>query len=148
MAHGVVTFMDVEVRLKVPRAQAKVAKEAMDVSIHLRGHAINLHPVAGRKQNNFLQAPANFQPAAGASQRRGRYRQLLAKRDGRCLVTDPCDENFHAFFLLHPGSDSPGFLVMSFANEGLSGYPSIAKSFSFRAKLFLANRIRAAGTSA
>ena len=78
-------------------AVAPAANHAVDIAVDLGSDAVNFHAVAGGKENHLGQVGAEFQAAAVAMQPRGMNRQLFAQRHRRCLVTQTCDKDFHAF---------------------------------------------------
>jgi hypothetical protein len=63
--------------------------------VNPRRHAVNLHAVAGRKENNFIKPAAQLEAAAAALETRALDGQLLTHLHGRGLVAQSCDKDFH-----------------------------------------------------
>ena len=96
MLHGLGPFLDVKVGGKINVARRELLEEPVHVAVDLRGHAIDLHPVAGGEQNHFRQVAAQLEAAAVTAQPGGMHRQLLAQFDRRGLVAQSGNEEFHA----------------------------------------------------
>src|ERR1043166_4804079 len=97
MAHRFIAFADVEIRFEIFLRRTQVTEKPVNVAIHLRGNAVNLNAVTGRKEDDLLEIAADLQPATCAAQRRGRHRDAFTQFHRRGFVTEACDKHFHAF---------------------------------------------------
>jgi hypothetical protein len=101
MVDGVLAFVPVKVRLdRGGRHHARFPQKF--VHQRLRVHRIvggdgDLDAVAGGQDASFRDARARFQRVQGFGQGRLREGQTFPHLDGRGLMADACDQQFHGF---------------------------------------------------
>jgi hypothetical protein len=90
-------------RGEVKIAAGEFLKKLLDAAMNPRRHAVNLHAVAGGKQDDFIKSAAQLEAAAAALEPRALDGQFLTHLHGRGLVAQSGDKYFHGLFNFRPG---------------------------------------------
>src|ERR1019366_6925073 len=107
-------FLDVKVGGKIDLAGRELLKKPVNVAVDLRRHAIDFHPVASGEQDDFIQASRELETAPMTAKPRRMHGQLFAQFDGRGLVAESGNEEFHAAAVrgeLRRAEEDPGIWV-------------------------------------